>query len=90
MSVSEACVCVQSASRAPLPPQLKIYRFSIAWTRVLPTANASEPNPAGVAYYHRLIDAILDKSMVPFVSVPSLPRGLQMSIFLPGTAKEEG
>ena len=35
---------------------LKAYRFSIAWTRILPDGDG-DVNPAGVAFYHRLIDA---------------------------------
>ncbi|XP_034234308.1 cyanidin 3-O-glucoside 7-O-glucosyltransferase (acyl-glucose)-like isoform X2 [Thrips palmi] len=49
--------------------KLKLYRFSIAWTRVLPTADATKPNAAGVKYYHDLIDAILAKGMVPFATM---------------------
>lgn len=47
---------------------LKAYRFSIAWTRILPDG-AGEVNPAGVAFYHRLIDALLAKGITPIATM---------------------
>ena len=35
---------------------LKAYRFSIQWTRIIPDGDGAV-NPAGVAFYHRLIEA---------------------------------
>ena len=47
---------------------LKAYRFSIAWTRIIP--NGDGPiNPAGVAFYHRLLDAIIAAGMEPIVTM---------------------
>jgi beta-glucosidase len=43
---------------------LKAYRFSIAWSRVLPEGRGA-PNPAGLAYYERLVDALLEKGIEP-------------------------
>src|SRR3954452_23805596 len=37
---------------------LRAYRFSIAWPRVLP-AGSGPVNPAGLAFYDRLVDALL-------------------------------
>jgi beta-glucosidase len=41
------------------------YRFSIAWPRVQPQG-AGAINAAGLAYYDRVVDALLDKGITPF------------------------
>ena len=33
----------------------KLYRFSIAWTRIFPTGLETEPNEAGLAFYDQII-----------------------------------
>lgn len=45
---------------------LKAYRFSIAWTRVFPNGRV---NPAGLRYYHRLIDLLTAAGIKPIVTV---------------------
>lgn len=47
---------------------LKAYRFSIAWSRVIPDGDGPV-NPAGVAFYHRLIDAALDHGIEPIITM---------------------
>lgn len=47
---------------------LKAYRFSIAWTRIIPDGDGDE-NPAGIAFYHRLIDALLEAGIEPIVTM---------------------
>lgn len=47
---------------------LRAYRFSIQWTRILPVGTG-EVNPAGVAFYHRLIDGLLDRGIEPIVTM---------------------
>jgi len=44
------------------------YRFSIAWPRVQPTGSGV-PHQAGLDFYDRLVDALLEKGIVP---VPTL------------------
>ncbi|XP_034237899.1 myrosinase 1-like [Thrips palmi] len=46
---------------------LKLYRFSISWSRVLP--DAVTRNEKGVQYYHDLIDEILKHGMTPLVTL---------------------
>jgi len=47
---------------------LTAYRFSIAWGRVLPTGRG-RPNPAGLAFYDRLVDALLSRGIAPVVTL---------------------
>jgi beta-glucosidase len=44
------------------------YRFSISWSRVLPTG-VGRPNPAGLAFYDRLVDALLEANITPYVTL---------------------
>ncbi|MGM7696598.1 GH1 family beta-glucosidase [Microbacterium sp. A84] len=41
------------------------YRFSISWVRVQPTGSGAAER-AGLAYYDRLVDGLLDAGIVPF------------------------
>src|SRR5512143_3155980 len=45
---------------------LQAYRFSIAWGRVLPEG-CGRVNPAGLDFYQRLVDALLERGIQPFV-----------------------
>ncbi|XP_072393183.1 myrosinase 1-like [Diabrotica undecimpunctata] len=45
------------------------YRFSIAWTRVLPTGFVNEVNQAGVTYYKNLIRELKANNILPVVTM---------------------
>lgn len=45
---------------------LKAYRFSISWSRVMPDGIV---NPAGLAFYQKLIDLLLENEIQPIVTV---------------------
>lgn len=47
---------------------LNAYRFSISWPRVLPKGDGS-PNEAGLAFYDRLVDALLEHGIRPFATL---------------------
>jgi 6-phospho-beta-glucosidase len=47
---------------------LKAYRFSIQWTRIVPDGDGAV-NPAGVAFYHRLIDGLIAQGIEPVVTM---------------------
>uniref|UniRef100_F6TAR1 Beta-glucosidase n=1 Tax=Ciona intestinalis TaxID=7719 RepID=F6TAR1_CIOIN len=55
------------------------YRFSLSWSRLLPTADSSTPNPAGVDFYNKFIDALLASNIKPCVTIYhwDLPQCLQ-------------
>jgi beta-glucosidase len=54
------------------------YRFSVAWPRVVPDGTGAV-NPAGLAFYDRLVDALLEAGIRPFATVYhwDLPQALQ-------------
>lgn len=47
---------------------LKAYRFSISWPRVLP-AGVGAVNAAGLGFYDRLIDALLEAGVEPWITL---------------------
>jgi beta-glucosidase len=57
---------------------LEAYRFSVAWPRIQPTGKGPA-NPAGVAFYDRLVDEILGAGIDPWVTLYhwDLPQELQ-------------
>lgn len=57
---------------------LNAYRFSMAWSRILPDGTG-KINGKGVAFYDRLIDALLENGITPFTTLYhwDLPQALQ-------------
>lgn len=57
---------------------LRHYRFSTAWTRILPTGTGPV-NPKGLAFYDRLIDTLLKHKIEPYLCLFhwDLPQVLQ-------------
>jgi beta-glucosidase len=46
---------------------IRHYRLSIAWPRLFPNGDGAL-NPAGIAYYHRLFDAMIAAGITPWVT----------------------
>lgn len=48
----------------------KAYRFSLSWSRIIPMGGRGDPvNEQGVEFYNRLIDALLVRGIIPWVTL---------------------
>jgi len=56
----------------------KVFRFSIAWTRILPNGRG-EANPQGIRFYHNVIDECLKNGITPYITLYhwDLPQALE-------------
>jgi beta-glucosidase len=57
---------------------VRAYRFSIAWPRIQPEGRGA-PNAAGLAFYDRLVDGLLERGILPYPTLYhwDLPAALQ-------------
>ena len=47
----------------------KVFRFSIAWTRIFPTGMEETPNEEGLAFYDRVIDECRSHNIQPLITI---------------------
>jgi 6-phospho-beta-glucosidase len=46
-----------------------VYRFSIAWSRIFPDGDETEPNEAGLAFYDRVLDELEKHGIQPLITL---------------------
>lgn len=47
----------------------KVYRFSIAWSRIFPTGEEEKPNEAGLCFYEQILDECEKYGIEPLVTI---------------------
>ena len=47
----------------------KVFRLSIAWSRIFPRGDEAEPNQAGLEFYDRVIDYLIARGIEPMVTL---------------------
>jgi 6-phospho-beta-glucosidase len=47
----------------------KVYRLSIAWTRIFPNGDETEPNEAGLQFYDDLFDELIKHNIEPLITI---------------------
>lgn len=58
----------------------KALRLSIAWTRLYPTGEESEPNPEGIAFYKRVFECLKAHHIQPIVTLSHYEMPLHLSV----------
>jgi len=46
----------------------KVFRYSIAWARIIPSVDA-QPNQKAIDFYNKVIDAMLEQGITPFMDL---------------------
>ncbi|MCF0246041.1 MAG: family 1 glycosylhydrolase, partial [Ileibacterium sp.] len=47
----------------------KVFRMSIAWSRLFPTGKETEPNPEGIAFYREVFEELRAHNIEPLVTI---------------------
>lgn len=58
----------------------KVYRLSIAWTRIFPNADDLEPNEAGLKFYDDLFDECIKHGIEPLVTMSHYEPPLNLTL----------
>ncbi|RJF44803.1 glycoside hydrolase family 1 protein [Actinomyces sp. 2119] len=47
----------------------KVFRFSVAWSRIFPSGDETEPNEEGLAFYDRVLDELEKYGIEPLITI---------------------
>lgn len=64
----------------------KVLRFSIAWSRLFPTGEETEPNEAGVAYYRKVLAELKKQGIEPLITLSHYEMPLNLAVKYNGWA----
>ncbi|MFC6295815.1 glycoside hydrolase family 1 protein [Lactiplantibacillus daoliensis] len=64
----------------------KVYRFSIAWSRIFPQGDEQQPNEAGLAFYDRVIDELHKYGIKPLVTLSHYEMPINLTLTQNGWA----
>lgn len=67
----------------------KTFRLSFAWSRIFPQGDEAEPNAAGLEFYDRVIDYLLEKSIEPLVTLSHYETPLHLARHYGGWTNRE-
>ncbi|KAF2887322.1 hypothetical protein ILUMI_18851, partial [Ignelater luminosus] len=48
---------------------IQFYRFSLSWSRILPTGFAYQVNPDGIRFYNDIINTLIENDIIPLVTM---------------------
>nr|BAR94275.1 beta glucosidase [Listeria monocytogenes] len=57
----------------------KVFRTSIAWSRIFPNGDETEPNEAGLQFYDDLFDELLAHNIEPLITLSHYETPLHLS-----------
>ncbi|WP_283584319.1 glycoside hydrolase family 1 protein [Limosilactobacillus difficilis] len=64
----------------------KVFRFSIAWTRLFPTGEEKQPNAAGIKFYQQLISELRKYGIEPLITLSHYEMPLNLALKYNGWA----
>lgn len=67
----------------------KVFRFSIAWTRILPHGDDETPNEEGLQFYDNVINELLKYNIQPLVTINHYDFPLDLALRYNGFEKRE-
>jgi 6-phospho-beta-glucosidase len=66
-----------------------VYRFSIAWSRIFPKGDETEPNEEGLAFYDRVLDELEKHGIEPLVTISHYETPLHLAETYDGWVSRE-
>jgi 6-phospho-beta-glucosidase len=58
----------------------KVFRLSIAWSRIYPTGYEDEPNGQGLRFYDKVFDALIQQGIEPLVTLSHYETPLEITL----------